>query len=197
MTDAATRLATPADTDEVIDTLVEAFLPDPFWAYFMGDPEREGFGREPAVRECMAIDTRSYLRHGHTYIIGGHAAALWTPPGVDADTEELVVAFGTHADPEKAGTAEPHFLEVFGHKPEEPHFYLHLIGARDESRGQGLGSALLERVTCVCDSDGILAYLEASTLRSMALYERHGFERLATVDFAPGVALHPMLRTPT
>jgi hypothetical protein len=40
------------------------------------------------------------------------------------------------------------------------------------------------------------AYLEASILRSAALYERHGFTRIATIDFAPGVALYPMLWTP-
>lgn len=196
MTAAAARHARPDDAETLLTVLTEAFRADPFWAYFMPDPERDGFARESALQACLAAEIESYVRHGHTHLVDDRAAALWTPPGVRADEEKLVEQFGIHGDDALLEAAFPQFLEIGAWRPEEPHFYLHLIGARDEARGVGLGSVLLERVLAVCDAEQTPAYLEASTPRSAALYERHGFERLGAIDFAPGVTLHPMLRTP-
>lgn len=196
MTAPTTRHADPADVDTLETVLTEAFLADPFWAHFMPDPAREGFAREASLRDCLIAEIDSYLRHGHTYLVDDRAAALWTPPGITADDEKLVEQFGIHGDNALLEAALPQFLEIGAWRPEQPHFYLHLLGARDRSRGQGLGSVLLDRVLAVCDAERTPAYLEASTLRAAALYERHGFEHLAAIDFAPGVTLHPMLRTP-
>lgn len=190
------RHALPGDVDDLHDTLVEAFLADPIWAWFMGDPERAGFAEPGALRAIMEVEARTYLPCGHSYIIPGRAAALWAPPGFRPDLTEFIETFGALADPVRAEAAAEPFMLMGEHEPDEPHFYLHLIGARDDARGQGLGSLLMARVHAVCDAEGIPAYLEASTERSAALYTRHGYERLTTVEFAPGVALHPMLRLP-
>lgn len=190
------RHAVPADHGTLLTVLVEAFLADPFWAHFMGDPDRDGFSRTEALGDCMNAEIEAHLTHGHTYLVDDRAAALWTPPGIRADEEGLVEQFGRHGDDARLEAAMPTFLEMVEWRPDEPHFYLHLIGARDTARGLGLGSVLLQRVLDVCDAEGIPAYLEASTSRAAALYERHGFEEIATVTFAPGVALHPMLRAP-
>lgn len=192
----SSRHATPDDTGELIDTLVEAFLPDPFWAHFMPDADRDGFASEPALRDAMTAEAASYLLHGHTYLVDGRAAALWTPPGIRADDTALGEAFGRHVSASLIESTMPQFAELEECRPAEPHFYLHLIGARDRARGQGLGSLLLERVTRLCDDERITAYLEASTPRSGALYARHGFVQTAAIDFAPGVTLRPMVRTP-
>lgn len=190
------RHASPADTDTLIATLVEAFRADPFWAHFMPDPEREGLAREEGLTDVMTAEAASYLNHGHTYMIDDRAAALWTPPGIRSDDEALGRAFGAHVAPDQVEAAFPRFLDLEACRPSEPHFYLHLIGARDRARGQGLGSVLLERVIEICDDEGYLAYLEASTLRSAALYARHGFVETAIIEFAPGVTLRPMVRDP-
>ncbi|MEQ8840889.1 MAG: GNAT family N-acetyltransferase [Acidimicrobiales bacterium] len=190
------RHATPADTDQLIDTLVEAFLTDPFWVHFMPDPERDGFASPVGLRDVMIAEVGSYLIHGHTHMIDGRAAALWTPPGIRSDDDALAEAFGRHVAAALLEAAMPHFIEMEEHRPTEPHFYLHLVGARDQARGQGLGTVLLERVTSICDAEGHAAYLEASTARSAGLYARHGFVEMAQIDFAPGVTLRPMIRHP-
>ncbi|MEZ5243594.1 MAG: GNAT family N-acetyltransferase [Acidimicrobiales bacterium] len=190
------RHATPADAAVLTDTLVEAFRADPFWAYFMPDPDRDGFGHEPAIRDAMAAEVDSYLNHGHTHMIDDRAAALWTPPGIRSNDDALGEAFGRHVAPELLEAAFPLFIAMEECRPPEPHFYLHLIGARDRARGQGLGSVLLERITSICDDERHPAYLEASTPRSAALYARHGFVEVAVIEFAPGVALRPMIRDP-
>jgi RimJ/RimL family protein N-acetyltransferase len=38
----------------------------------------------------------------------------------------------------------------------------------------------------LCDRDGIGAYLESSSERSQALYERHGFQVVETFDMPGG-----------
>ncbi len=193
---APSRHATPADGDTLVATLVEAFRTDPFWVHFLPDPERAGYAREPALQDVMAAEVGSYLQHGHTHLIDDRAAALWTPPGIRSNDDALAAAFGTHVAPDMVESAIPLFIEMEEYRPTEPHFYLHLIGARDRARGQGLGSVLLERVTSICDAEGHPAYLEASTLRSARLYRRHGFVEVGVVEFAPGVALRPMVRDP-
>ncbi len=191
-----TRHAQPDDRDTLIEILIDAFIDDPIFAHHLEDPARPGFATPAAIRACMEAEADSYLGHGHTYMIDADAAALWTPPGVSADTGALREAFGHHGIDERLEASFPAFVELADWHPEEPHFYLHLIGARSRARGQGAGSKLLERVLRVCDAEQIPAYLEASTSRSVGLYARHGFEQIATVEFAPNVALRPMLRLP-
>ena len=61
--------------------------------------------------------------------------------------------------------------------PSRPrHFYLAFVGVEPASQGRGLGSRLMFPVLSEADAAGTAAYLEASTPRSRALYERHGFE---------------------
>ncbi|TDC98808.1 GNAT family N-acetyltransferase [Nonomuraea deserti] len=64
-------------------------------------------------------------------------------------------------------------------------------------QGTGLGSAMLRHRLGRADADGLPAYLEASSPRSRALYERHGFEELGEpVRVADSPLLWPMWRRP-
>ena len=68
---------------------------------------------------------------------------------------------------------------------------------RPEHHGQGIGSALLRGKLRELDQAGSAAYLEASSLRNAALYERLGFERRpVTLDLPDGPSLYPMWRKP-
>ena len=50
------------------------------------------------------------------------------------------------------------------------------IGIGPGWQGRGFGSALLRPILERCDRERLPAYLEASSPRNRALYERHGFE---------------------
>ena len=56
-----------------------------------------------------------------------------------------------------------------------PHYYLAFLGVDPVWQGRGLGAALLAPVLEHCDAERTPAFLEASTPRNRALYERHGF----------------------
>src|SRR5271166_2088182 len=59
--------------------------------------------------------------------------------------------------------------------PREPHYYFANIGVVPEMQGRGIGSALMRPTLERCDARGLAAYLEASSERNAALYERLGF----------------------
>ena len=60
--------------------------------------------------------------------------------------------------------------------PEEPHWYLPLIGVDPIEQGRGCGSALLRVGLSRCDADRLPAYLESTNPKNIPLYERYGFE---------------------
>jgi ribosomal protein S18 acetylase RimI-like enzyme len=67
-------------------------------------------------------------------------------------------------------------LRMESRHPRNPcHWYLAIMGVDPRCQGRGLGSKLMRPVLETLDAEGTPAYLEASTLRSRALYERHGF----------------------
>jgi hypothetical protein len=52
----------------------------------------------------------------------------------------------------------------------------HTDGHHGQAFALGFGAALLRPMLERCDADGVPAYLEATSPRNRALYERHGFE---------------------
>jgi GNAT superfamily N-acetyltransferase len=83
------------------------------------------------------------------------------------------------------------------HPRQPPHWYLAAIGVAPAWQGRGFGGALMRPVLERCDADGVPAYLEASSPRNRALYERNGFNLLEECRYADdGPPLWRMWREP-
>ncbi|MEU4765203.1 GNAT family N-acetyltransferase [Actinosynnema sp. NPDC023794] len=82
--------------------------------------------------------------------------------------------------------------------PDVPHLYLASMSVAPESRGRGVGSAILRHRLTRADTERQPAYLEASTARSAALYARHGFTPSGAPFALPddGPLLRPHWRLP-
>jgi ribosomal protein S18 acetylase RimI-like enzyme len=79
---------------------------------------------------------------------------------------------------------------------QEPHYYIRYLGVATRFQGHGVGTALLRATLDRCDSEGVPAYLEASSERSAALYERLGFVYLGELQVPDGPRFWPMRRPP-
>jgi GNAT superfamily N-acetyltransferase len=61
-------------------------------------------------------------------------------------------------------------------------------------QGEGHGSAMIELGVAECDRAGLPGYLEATSSRSVPLYERHGFRVVGEIRIGECPPIFPMLR---
>ena len=189
----ANKASTASDRQNIMAVLTLAFSVDAGVRWVYPDPQQylECFAEFTSAFAGAAFDCGSaYFAEGYT------GAALWLPPGVHPDEQRLEVLFDRTL-PSRKAELQKVFDEMAGYHPSEPHWYLPLIGVDPTYQGKGVGSALLQHALGECDRDGKQAYLESTSPQGTALYERHGFEVLGTIeaDGAPMV-LWPMLREP-
>jgi ribosomal protein S18 acetylase RimI-like enzyme len=79
--------------------------------------------------------------------------------------------------------------------PHEPHAHLAFLGVATAAQGRGVGSSILKQTLAPLDVSGTLGYLETTTERNVALYERHGFVVSGEIKL-PGLHLWTMTRAP-
>jgi ribosomal protein S18 acetylase RimI-like enzyme len=176
-----------------IAVIQRAFADDPGVRWMYPDPDQ--------YRECFPSFVRAFagraFEQGTAQVADGFAAAaLWLPPGVQPDEEALVVLVeGTVAEEDREAVFSV-FEQLGAYHPSEPHWHLPLIGTDPARQGRGHGSALLRHRLRACDRERTPAYLEATSLRSVPLYQRHGFEVLGTVRAGTSPPITPMLRRP-
>lgn len=187
------RAAIEQEQQAIIDVITLAFSTDPMarWAF-------------PSPQTYLAIWPQAVkafgghgFAHGTVHLAGGNAAAaMWLPPGVQPDSERLRVLTEQHAPPERQADMAQVFQQMGRFHPEEPCWYLPLIGVDPASQGQGYGSALLRYALEQVDRTGAPAYLESSNPRNVPLYERHGFNVLGSIQAGSSPTVVPMLRRP-
>ena len=192
------RSAPPRSTTSraIATALGQAFVDDPVMIWAIPEPDRR-----QAILPAFFTDLhrgvpapRSRLSHR-----GRHRGALWSPPGVDAVGEDEGEEFGAALDeicgPDAGRMGEISTL-LGEHHPHEPVWYLNFVGVEPAGQGRGLGSALLEHVLVRADRDGATAYLDATSTRNRALYERHGFVATGELVIPDGPTFWPMWREP-
>ncbi|WP_448613112.1 GNAT family N-acetyltransferase [Modestobacter sp. URMC 112] len=143
---------------------------------------------------------RSERLQGSWVSTDGNGAAIWYPPGTWRpstwetlrQTPAALRIFGRQIS--LASWAQSVMQE---HHPTQPHWYLYHLGTEPEEQGTGIGAAVMRPVLDLCDRHRLPAYLEASSPRNRALYERHGFERLDPLVMpGNGPTMYPMWREP-
>ena len=170
------RPVTAQDLTTVARALARAFERDPAWAHVLPD-ERS---RPQSLLAYFGYEI-SHLPRGHEVWMteDGSGVAVWARPG------------HWRAPLRVALRSAPTMARVFGrrlmlaaraqrqlerrHPDVEAHWYLHYLGVVPERQGRGLGGRLMQPILERCDRESVPAFLEASTDRNRALYERHGF----------------------
>src|SRR3954453_3125175 len=148
-----------ADIDGIADALVSAFHDDPVMLHIF--PKEKG--REKRLRALFMSEAKRSLGRGalHTTAAGSpQGGAIWMAPnkwktgGLELLGQlPLLFAMGLGNSPRA--------LNVLGKMekvhPEEPHWYLAVLGTAAEPQGKGIGSALIRPVLEKCDEEGIPA----------------------------------------
>ena len=172
----AVRRAEPSDHPRVAESLAAAFADDPAWSWLLPFSDRRR-------RQQLFFQTELELLVPERRVVwttdDGSAAAVWGPPGlwsVPALTMLREAVPMSRVFGRRLQLALRYLLRVERKHPRTPeHWYLEILGTEPHRQGQGLGSALLRPILSLCDRDRQGAYLEASSERSCALYQRHGF----------------------
>ncbi|HCA88282.1 MAG TPA: GNAT family N-acetyltransferase [Streptomyces sp.] len=199
----AIRRAGAEDRHWVASLLGEAFMDDPVSSWVFPE-EAQRHALHPLF---FGVFLDAALGEGTVDVTeDGSAAALWLPvpavaeadiPAAIAEDEEVAALMRKSSDPDNERTEIVGRQTARMHPRHRAHDYLMLIGVDPARQGRGLGSALMAPVLQRCDSEGTPAYLEASSVRSRALYEREGFVFTGeTVDLPGGPPMWPMWREP-
>ncbi len=119
-------------------------------------------------------------------------ASIWHPPGAEVDESTLEPTFLNI--PEDRIESVGHLFEQFNEYHPEDAWYLPVIAVDPSRQGQGIGSFLLKEALNMIDERGDRAYLEATSERNKALYERHGFEMIGKIQVGNSPPVYPMIR---
>lgn len=187
----AVRALTKDDKQRALDIFTLAFVDDPMLRFiFAGGSEYLKY-LGPAQ---FGLGGRA-LEHGTGHMLeDGSAAAFWLPPGIETDAEAMGALMET-AVPETVRSDLFGVVEQMGrYHPQEPHWYLAVLGVDVNRQGKGHGAALMKYALARIDSEGAMAYLESSNPRNISFYERHGFEAIGRIQSGASPVVTPMLR---
>lgn len=174
-----------------IDIIALAFAADPIARWVFPDPHVY----LTTVPDFVGAFAGGAFAHGTAYCTEDSCgAALWLPPGVHSDEEALGALLEGAIPESRRGAVFEVFEQMGEYHPEEPHWYLPLIGVDPAHHGKGNGGALMAYALERCDRDGTPAYLESTNPRNISLYQRHGFEPICTIQRGSSPPMVPMLR---
>ena len=194
LTSPTIRVAGPSDVAAVARILADGFTDDPVFAWCIPDRDR----RVAVLPAFFELVTNALLEHRRVHVAGSDGAALWVPPDqppiAEADAPAFEAALTDLLGPDMERTAQIIELLESNHPTNISHDYLWLIGVAAGSQGRGIGTAMLSWALSDVDAAMSPAYLEATSPRNRALYQRHGFEVVAEISVPGGPPLWPMWR---
>jgi GNAT superfamily N-acetyltransferase len=176
----------PASDDDgtLVALLVRAYADEPLMNWAFRDDDRREVAWAAYFREMLKL----YRATGLVFTNPQRTAcALWATPGNWRISRALELKLA------------PTILRMLGFRrlrrglrlmhrlqaehPEEPHYYLNLVGVEPSLQGGGIGSSLIRAGLDRADAAGLGAYLETAQPRNVPLYERHGFRTSKLVEF--------------
>jgi len=184
---------TAADAERIIAVLTLAFGTDPGVRWTYPDPQQY-LRHFPSLVQVFGGKA---FTHGSAYTVDGYAgAALWLPPGISPDDDAMDTLLQRTVPAPVYTDLLAVFAQVRPYLPQEPYWYLPLIGVDPFHQGKGVGTALMHHALLACDRYHTPAYLESTNPQNIPLYERHRFVVLGTIQVGTSPTIFPMLRTP-
>lgn len=178
------------DIGRLAAVLGRAFHDDPVMAWMVPDAAR----RTRALTRMFATMTRHHFLGGgdsevalRAGVIG--AAALWDAPGCwkQSPLQEVLMMPGfARALGRRSLRGQQVAALMKQVHPEEPHWYLAVIGSDPTVRGSGFAHALMRSRLDRVDAEHAPAYLESSNPDNVPYYQRFGFEITGEIRLPDG-----------
>ena len=180
------------DVTSAADCLAAAFADDPQMAFFFaGDPPL----RQDLVTEFFSILMAARLALGMpVLLLKSEGRILGAAMGYDTQRPEWLPthqarwALLQQRQASMASRFERADAISEEYKPQEPHFYLGVLGVHPSMQGKWAGCALIKAYCDLAEGDPVSAgtFLETAQRKNLAFYERCGFQRLGQGELAPG-----------
>ena len=190
-----------ADVGALSRMLGRAFYDDPVSMWMLPDNR----SRAARMAAFFATTTRHHHLRGGGVEVACHqpgvgAAALWDPPGrwrLSWRVQLVMLPALIRAFDKRLLTAVRTVNDMMDAvHPDEPHWYLAVIGSDPTVRGRGFGQALMTARLDRCDAEHSPAYLESSKFENIAYYQRFGFRITGEIVLPDGPTLWQMWRDP-
>ena len=190
------RPATRADVAPMAASLVRAFAREPFHQWMVPDADMW-------IKKAPKYFT-SYIkmirRDGYADTVdGGHGSALWLSP--DKPGGGMLSRFQVPFVLWRLAGSK--FNDVWNviplidrHRPQDPHWYLDILGVDPDHASTGIGSALITHGLKRCYESGKLVFLDTLMEGNARFFEKHGFDVTASFTLPSCLAIWTMVRQP-
>lgn len=187
------------DIPAAVAACVDAFHADPLMTWFFDDHQA---GRDDGVERFFALLMSARIALGAPVLVareGGAVVGLamgyrTDRPAWPAEIDAAWAEFEAEA-PQMVPRFDQYEAVSDARPPVGPHWYLGVIGVRNDRKGTGVGKALLDAFCALSDADpkSTGVYLETSNPASLRFYERNGFV-IREHDVMEGVELWCVFR---
>jgi ribosomal protein S18 acetylase RimI-like enzyme len=183
--------ASMSDADRLVGCLSAAYHHDPLMCWLMPDDQ----DRQRRLPRLFQVFVAHVLSCGEVHTTPEFdGVALWLDVGNDQHAASLdgADALRRALGPNHARFAVLDRLIGDTHPTGVRHAYLPFVGVKPEHQGRGIGRTLLAHKLSEPDTDRTPVYAEATSVRSLGLFERLGFRRLPLrIDLPRGPNLYP------
>ncbi len=191
----ALHRAERSDVADLARGLSRAFYDDPVCSSaWPDDGKRLGRCERAFAAQLRIAWTRREVYAAENF----SCVAVWAPPGewrTPTRAVPRVVASAVRTRVRMAALLA--YLRTEALHPDEPHWYLELLGTVPEKQGKGLGGRVLAPVLERADAEGIPVWAWSSNRQNLAFYHRLGFDVVDELAFAAGGPLiYPIRREP-
>lgn len=178
-------VASPADRERAVGSLVAAFVRDPVLRYLF--PDAVSYPRCAAAFFGYLFDKR-VGRQSIWTVGGGVSVAIWEPPTgagdgpSDEDDGPRGDALAADLPADALARVRAYDEALRAALPAAPFWYLGVLGTHPDHAGRRFGHAVMSAGLRRAAADGLPAVLETSNRGNVEVYRRAGWEVVGTVS---------------
>lgn len=178
---------TRLDTEDIapaVEIFFAAFDDDPLMSYFFED-RYQSIARQTMQYICDRANVLDLPLLGAVMEGELQGVALMTPPeAIEQETAQLDEQFAIAVGEGVISRLETYSQVKKARQPQQPHFYLDILGVLPESQGQGIGKTLLTAIHQMSEASSLSrgVALDTGKASNVDLYQHFGYSVTAIDD---------------